>query len=124
MAKKNKKIQDRLEERRKSMENQPPVAEPVIGQKIYVPSSLYVYRGQDDFAGGKATINKIERSKDLPPDHYNYLMVGIEGRPGTMYNWRPLLERQEELEKMYGDQIAHPDPDDRPEFNDYNADWR
>jgi hypothetical protein len=123
MAKRNK-IQENLEKRRKSMENQPPVDQPVIGQKIYVPSSLYVYRGQDDFAGGIATINKIEKSDFLPPDHYNYLMVGIAERPGSMYNWRPLLERQEELKKMYGDQIAHPDPDDRPEFNDYNADWR
>jgi len=123
MAKRNK-IQENLEKRKKSMENQPPVDQPVIGQKIYVPSSLYVYRGEDDFAGGIATISKIEKSDFLPPDHYNYLMVGIAERPGSMYNWRPLLERQEELKKMYGDQIAHPDPDDRPEFNDYNADWR
>lgn len=123
MAKKMK-FQEKLEERRKSMEGQPSIPEPTIGQKIYVPSSLYVYRGQDDFAGGIATINKIEKSKTLPPDHYNYLMVGIAERPGSLYNWRPLLERQEELKGMYGDQIAHPDPDDRPEFNDYNADWR
>jgi hypothetical protein len=112
-----------MAKRAKSMENQPPVPQPFIGQKIYVHSSLYVYRGEDDFAGGIATINKIEKSNNLPEDHYNYLSVGIEGRPGTMYNWRPLLERQEELKKMYGNQIAHADPDDRPEFNDYNADW-
>jgi hypothetical protein len=123
MAKKTK-IQDQLEVRRKSLENQPPVAEPFIGQKIYVPSSIYVYRGEDDFAGGLATINKIKKEDFLPPDHYNYLSVGIAERPGTMYNWRPLLERQEELKKMFGDEIAHPDPDDRPEFNDENADWR
>lgn len=123
MTKKVKEIEKRLEERRKSLENQPPVPEPVIGQKIYVPTSLYVYRGMDDFAGGIATINKIEKSKTLPPDHYNYMSVGIVERPGTLYNWRPLLERQEELKKMFGDEIAHPDPDDRPEFNDGNADW-
>lgn len=123
MTKKDREIEKRLEERRKSLENQPPVPEPVIGQKIYVPTSLYVYRGADDFAGGIATINKIEKSESLPHDHYNYIMVGITERPGTMYNWRPLLERQEELKKMFGDEIAHPDPDDRPEFNDGNADW-
>jgi hypothetical protein len=124
MKKTDKKIEKRLEERRKSLENQPPVPQPVMGQKIYVPSSLYVYRGQDDFAGGLATINKIEKSTFLPEDHYNYLSVGIVERPGTLYNWRPLLERQEELKGIYEGQIAHPDPDDRPEFNDENADWR
>jgi hypothetical protein len=121
MAKKLKLDPKKMAE---SLKNQPKVTQPVIGQKIYVPSSLYVYRGEDDFAGGIATINKIEKSKTLPEDHYNYLMIGITERPGSMYNWRPLLERQEELQKMYGDQIAHPDPDDRPEFNDDNADWR
>lgn len=121
MAKKLKLDPKKMAE---SLKNQPKVTEPVIGQKIYVPSSLYVYRGEDDFAGGIATINKIEKSPWLPEDHYNYLMVGIAERPGSMYNWRPLLERQEELQKMYADQIAHPDPDDRPEFNDDNADWR
>jgi hypothetical protein len=124
MKRTDKEIEKRLEDRKNSMENQPPVIQPVIGQKIYVPTSLYVYRGEDDFSGGLATINEIEKSKSLPPNHYNYLMVGISERPGTMYNWRPLLERQEELKKMYGDEIAHPDPDLSPEFNDDNADWR
>ena len=97
---------------------------PKVGDKIYVPTSLYVYHGEDDFAGGIATINKVELSKTLPPDHYNYTMVGIEERPGTLYNWLPLQEKQEELKERYGDQIAHPDPDDRPEFNDDEADWK
>ena len=97
---------------------------PKVGDVIYVPTSLYVYRGNDDFAGGKATINKVEFSKHLPVDHYNYTMIGIEERPDTMYNWLPLVEKQKELKKMYADQIAHPDPDDRPEFNNEDADWR
>ncbi len=123
MTKKDKEIRERLEKRAESLKNQPPVPDPQIGQKIYVPTSLYVYRGADDFAGGLATINKIEKSESFPPDHYNYMMIGITERPGTMYNWRPLLERQEELKKMFGDEIAPPDPDDRPEFNDGYADW-
>jgi hypothetical protein len=124
MKENDKEIEKRLEGRRKSLENQLPVPEPVIGQKIYVPSAMYVYRGADDFSGGLATINKVKHADFLRPDHYNYTSVGIAERPGTMYNWRPLLERQEELKKMFGDEIAHPDPDDRPEFNDDNADWR
>ena len=98
--------------------------EPKIGEKIYVPGSMYVYRGEDDFAGGVAKINKIEKSKHLPEDHYNYMMVGIEERSGCMYNWKALLEKQEELAKRFGDQVAHPDPDFRPEFNCPNDDWK
>ncbi|OQC44424.1 MAG: hypothetical protein BWX59_01905 [Bacteroidetes bacterium ADurb.Bin028] len=44
-------------------------------------------------------------------------MIEIEERPGTSYNLRYLLEYQNEWEEKYGDAIAHPDPDDRPEFN-------
>ena len=99
------------------------VPQPVIGQKIYVDSALYVYRGSDDFAGGIATINKIEHSETLPSDHYNYTMVGIEERRGVMYNWLPLYENQEKLKAEFGDRVAHPDPDDSPEFNDTEADW-
>lgn len=98
--------------------------QPAEGDVIYVPSALYVYRGQDDFAGGKATINKIEYSKHLPSDHFNYIMVGIKERPGTMYNYKNLMEQQEELKKAYGEQIAHPDPDNDPEFNQPEADWK
>jgi hypothetical protein len=98
--------------------------EPIIGEKIYVPTSLYVYRGKDDFEGGIATINKIEYSKHLSKNDINYTMVGIEGRPGCMYNWKSLLEEQKELKKRFGEQIAHPDPDYREEFNQPDADWK
>ena len=91
--------------------------QPKIGQKIYVNSSLYVYRGSEDFAGGVATIAKINKSDHLPEDHYNYLMISIEERPGTSYNWQHLLEQQDKLKKEYGDQIAHPDPDMHPSVN-------
>lgn len=97
---------------------------PTVGQKIYVPTSLYVYRGQDDFLGGISTVNKIENSNHLPADHYNYTMVGIEERPGVMYNWNYLLENQDKWKDQYGDQIARPDPDNDPEFNQPNADWK
>jgi hypothetical protein len=83
--------------------------EPYVGQKIYVPTSLYLSHGLDDFEGGIATITKIEKD-------YN-LMVGIKEQPGTLYNWKYLLEKQEELKKRFGKRKAHPDPDDRPEFN-------
>lgn len=101
------------------------MTEPKIGDEIYVPSALFVYRGSDDFAGGKAIIDKIDKSKTLPPDHFNYISVGIKERPGTMYNYKNLIKDQEKLKKEYGDRVAHPDPDNDPEFNCHpNADWK
>lgn len=96
--------------------------QPYKGQKIFVPSALHVYRGSDDFAGGEATIAEIFPSKTLPPDHYNYLMVSIEERPDTQYNWNYLVENQQEWADQYKGRKAHPDPDYRPQFNKDN-DW-
>lgn len=84
---------------------------PKIGDKIYVYSSFYISHGEDDFVGGLCTINEIEYSDNLPSDHCNYCMVGIEERPGTMYNYKVLLEEQEELKKEFGDQVGYPNPD-------------
>jgi hypothetical protein len=96
---------------------------PKIGDKIYVPSSYYVYRGEDDFEGGLATIDKIDIRKNLPKTHCNYIMVGIEGRPSTLYNYKSLMEEQEELKTTYEGKTAHANPDLRPEFNQPDADW-
>jgi hypothetical protein len=106
------------------MKDKTEINEPKIGDKIYVPSSYYCYRGEDDFAGGLATIAKIEYSDHLPEDHINYIMVGIENRPQAMYNYRILMRDQVELEEEYKDSVAHPCPDMSPEFNQPDADWR
>ena len=57
------------------------------------------------------TINEIEYSDHLPPDHYNYCSVGVEERPGTLYNYKYLLDEQDELKEQFGDQVGYPDPD-------------
>lgn len=106
------------------LEGNEPIPEPKVGELIYVPGAAYVYRGSEDFAGGIAVISKVEKSTHLSPDHYNYIMIGIDSRPNTMYNYRSLLEEQEELKKEYRDRVAHPDPDHRPEFNQPDADWK
>ncbi len=102
----------------------PLVRKPIIGEKIYVPSSFYVFRGKDDFEGGLATINEIEYNKYLPKDDVNYVMVSIEGQKGVMRNWKMLLGNQEQLKKDYKGKIAHASPDLRPEFNDDEEGWR
>lgn len=90
---------------------------PKIGDKIYVPTSLYLSHGHDDFEGGIATVSGIHTNDGLPPDHTNYYMVSVKEHPGTKYNLKILLEEQDKLKERFKDQIAHPDPDDRPEFN-------
>jgi len=97
---------------------------PEINQKIYVPSAMYVYHGADDFAGGLATINNVKVNNNLSVDHYNYIMVGIAERPNHYYNWKYMMENQSEWKKIYGDNIAHPDPDYDDEFNNDYADWK
>ncbi|MBU4501352.1 MAG: hypothetical protein KKA79_02075 [Nanoarchaeota archaeon] len=83
---------------------------PKIGNDIYVPTSLHLYRGKDDFLGGLCKIVKIEE---------DYLtMVGVEERPGVMYNWEYLKENQKEWKKEYRKRRGTPDPDYRPEFNE------
>lgn len=87
---------------------------PKVGQEIYVPSQLYMSRGKDDFAGGKATIASVKETINGGEPDY---LIAIKERPGHGYYWRFLETKQEEHKKNYGDQIAHPDPDNRPEFN-------
>lgn len=106
------------------MKKKTKIKEPKIGDKIYVPSSYYVNRGQDDFEGGLATINRVTANENLPKDHVNYWMVGIVGRPVTMYNWSVLFSEQSKLKKEYKGKRAHPSPDNSYEFNQPEADWR
>ena len=97
---------------------------PQKGEKIYIPSSLYVYHGEDDIAGGIATISNVDLKEYFGKDHDNYCFISVKEIPGVSYNWRYLEKQQEKLKKAYGKQKAHPDPDYRPEFNDNEADWQ
>ena len=106
------------------MENLNKISIPEIGDKIYVPSSRYVYRGEDDFDGGISTIDRVEYSKHLPKDHFNYIMVGLKERPNSMYNYRNLLDSQEDLKKRYNGIKSKPNPDLRDEYNNPNSDWK
>jgi hypothetical protein len=81
------------------------------GDILYVWSSLYIGHGEDDVAGGKAIVKRVVKNKDLPADHSNTYMVEFHNLPGRSYNLRALLKDQEELQKRYGDAIAHADPD-------------
>ena len=86
---------------------------PKPGDVIYVDSDRYLSHGCDDFQGGKATVARVWT--DLP---LKGVYVEIAENPGTYYAWDYLAEQQAEFAARYGDTWAHPDPDDRPEFNE------
>lgn len=91
--------------------------EPFVKQQIYVPTSLYLSHGEDDFIGGIAIISKIQKNEKFGKDHPNYFMIEIEENPGTLYSWGWLLKEQQTLKRRFGNRRAHAQPDDRPEFN-------
>jgi hypothetical protein len=94
---------------------------PEIGQKIYIQSMYYIERGQDDFNGGLATIDKIINSNHLPKSHYNYCMIELKELPNRQFNYNYLLENQENWAKEYKDKIVELCPD----YNSYGmTDWR
>lgn len=85
-----------------------------IGGQLYLPTSAYLSHGVDDFHGGLAVVNKINKgiSGGKPT-----LFVGFVEHPGHSYNLPILLEEQTELRERFGTQRAYPDPDYREEFN-------
>jgi len=84
---------------------------PKVGDTIYVDSSFYISHGEDDFVGGKCEISKVEISKRLPIDHCNSIMIEVKERPGTLYNYKYLLEEQDKLKKEFRNKKGHADPD-------------
>ena len=93
---------------------------PNVGDTIYVGGSMYLSHGADDFAGGRATVSKVEQGiSGGALTHY----VSIKERPGTAYNWKYLAGKQDALKNQFGDDVAHPDPDHRKQFNESPGEW-
>lgn len=85
---------------------------PERGQKIYVRGFMSISNGSSDTAGGLGTIKRVDISTYLPIDHYNAIMVEFEELPGHRYNYKYLLENQEDWEKLYSNgEVAHLNPD-------------
>jgi len=86
-----------------------------VGNTIYVPTSLYLSHGADDFRGGKATVTKVYQNMS---DGEITTFVRIAELPRTGFNWGQVLSKeQEQLAKRFGNKRAHADPDYRDEFN-------
>lgn len=82
-----------------------------IGEDMYVDSAMYISRGIDDRIGGLAKIKDIEISDTLPIEHGNAIFISFEEFPGTSFNYKSLLEKQDKLKAKFGNNRAYPDPD-------------
>ena len=86
------------------------------GDVIYVETSLYLSHGRDDFRGGLADVigfrGDISAGKPTP-------FVCVAQEADTWHNWQILAVEQKKLRAEFGKKWAHPDPDYRPEFNEW-----
>jgi hypothetical protein len=86
------------------------------GDVIYLDTELYISHGRDDFRGGLAEV--IEYSPDISAGKLTPFVRAVQ-EPDTWHNWRELAAAQKKLRAEFGKKWAHPDPDDRPEFNEW-----
>lgn len=93
---------------------------PLLGEPIYLPTSLHIYRGRDDFEGGLCTVNKIELGVSAGKPTY---FIRIKENPGVQYNWEYLVENQEGWKEEYAGVRGAKSPDFRRKFNNDEADW-
>ncbi|HEY7403495.1 MAG TPA: hypothetical protein VIB39_08240 [Candidatus Angelobacter sp.] len=85
------------------------------GDVIYIDTELYLGHGRDDFRGGLAEVMEfLEQTSAGRPTPF----VRVVQQPDTLHNWRLLAAEQKKLRQEHGTKWAHPDPDDRPEFNE------
>lgn len=82
---------------------------------IYVDTELYLSHGRDDFHGGLAQVFEyVMRTSAGKPTPF----VRVAQQMDTWHNWRELSQMQKKLRAEFGKNWAHPDPDERAEFND------
>jgi len=86
------------------------------GDVIYVDTSLYLSHGRDDFCGGLAEV--IEATTGISAGD-STPFVRLAQEPDTLHNWPYLAAKQKKLREEFGKNWAHPDPDNRPEFNEW-----
>ena len=85
-----------------------PVDVPRVGDLIYLPTRGSIGHGYDDVKGGVGVVKEVEEgiSAGLPA-----WFVTAHEHPGRSYNWEFLGPEQAEMQKLYGDGWACPDPD-------------
>jgi hypothetical protein len=91
---------------------------PEVGDIIYVPTSLYIDRGEDDVEGGLALVTLV-REEGPHPNGGRYLRLDVAQHPNKGYYWNSLFAKQADHMKRYKNQVAYPDPDTGVWFNTY-----
>ncbi len=85
------------------------------GDVIYIGTELYLGHGRDDFRGGLAEVIEVrpDISKGKPTP-----FIRVAQELDTLHNWKILAADQKKLRAEFGKSWAHPDPDNRAEFNE------
>src|SRR5258707_2155632 len=85
------------------------------GDVVYIDTELYISHGRDDFRGGLAEVIEVrpDISKGKPTP-----FIRAAQEPDTLHNWKILAADQKKLRTEFGKNWAHPDPDNRAEFNE------
>lgn len=88
---------------------------PIAGEDVYIPTSLYLSHGIDDFEGGLCRIIRVSEGisagEKVP-------FIEVAERPSYSYNWECLRDGQEKLKKEYGRRRGRRHPDYSSEFNE------
>jgi len=79
---------------------------PKVGQKIWVPSRMYLDRGEDDMVGGLGTIDSVRQDRHI-------VWVSVSEVPNHDFNLEVILDEQKELENEFGRRKPYPQPDRR-----------
>jgi hypothetical protein len=85
-----------------------------IGDILYIQSEAYIGHGEDDIAGGLATVSETGKW----PNGICYVCFEEVGNH-KQYNLEIILEKQKEFAEKYAGRTAHPMPD----YNDYGERW-
>lgn len=89
---------------------------PLVGDDIYIDTSLYLGHGVDDFKGGLCKVSAVNKGTSGGKE---VDFVSVEERPDYSYNWKYLAEEQDRLKGEFDQDRGHKDPDYRPQFNDW-----
>lgn len=102
-----------MTERKENISNLPV---PKVGELIYIPSAIFLGHGRDDRVGGRDYVSGVKLGISAGAPAY---FVETRSFPGLWHNWEFLSQKQKSLKDRFGQDFAYPDPDLRPEFNDW-----
>ena len=88
---------------------------PEVGELIYLPTSLYLSHGVDDFFGGLCEVTRVVE------DNRGVVWIQVAEKPECQMTWKGyLLENQAKWRKEYKNRRGKADPDYRLEFNTWD----